>query len=243
MAYDFSGSSQYLEWNQLTALNGVSAATFSLWTKNPASQPNSYARVFSQCNGSNVGVQAWHEGSDGTSLTCFEGTGTAYYKIATGSLSASTWTHVWIVYDGSQAAGDRWKVWVNGTAKTITASGNAATTLGSPTASLILGAGSGGATQAQGSMAEFAIWAGTAITNTTVISNIASGKNPQDATNGYPTGLSFYAPLKANVTDRIANLTNTVASATLDAGDHPAVDDPPSGGGGGGRRTCAGLVV
>lgn len=230
MAYDFSGTSQYLAWNQLTALNGSAAATFSLWTKNNASQANSYARVFSQCNGSNVGVQAWHEGSDGTSLTTFEGTGTAYYKIATGSLSASVWTHIWIVYDGSQAAGDRWKIWVNGTSKTVTASGNAATSLGSPTASLILGGGTGGATLAQGSMAEFAIWGTTAITNATIISNIAAGRNPQDATNGAPTGLSFYAPLKANVTDRIAGLTNTTSSATLDGADHPTVDDPPSGG-------------
>lgn len=243
MAYDFSGS-QYLAWNQLTALNGTDKATFSIWMKNAASQSNSYARFFSQCNGSNVGVQGWHEGTDGTSATMFEGTGSAYYKIATGSLSASVWTHLWIVYDGTQAVGQRWKMWVNGTSKTVTASGNAAATLGSPTASLILGAGNAGSLPIQGSMAEFAIWAGLALTDGTLISNIAAGKNPQDATNGHPTGLSFYAPLKANVTDRIAGLTNTTATATLDNGDHPIVDDPPSGGGGGGsRRISSGFLA
>jgi hypothetical protein len=164
------------------------------------------------------------DSNDATNLkiiTNDAGGGDTEGKLGTGNIDTS-WTHIYIVYDGTLSAGSRLAAWKNGSAVTI-AQNSADTSIGTNTAAFQIKAGSNNGYKA---IAEVALWIGEAVTDSGVISSLAGGGNPLSVR---PTGLDVYCPLKSDAVEVIATESGTVGSGITQNADHPTVDDPPGG--------------
>lgn len=232
MAYTFTRTTgEYIRWAHISALDeqGLLSASFWVYSSGLAA----YDRVFAQYI-TNEGVQVYLESSTSSEdRTLYIRWGNAvlynYYKQLI--IPELGWHHVFISYNGSLSMGSRIRAWVDGTEISGWNFAEAPSLIGTATGDpfTVGAASSGGGNSMGGAIAEVAMWIGEAITDTTLISNLAAGRNPLDATNGRPTGLDWYAPLRTDAVEVIHTETGTVTGVSTST--HPSVDDIPGGGG------------
>lgn len=137
----------------------------------------------------------------------------------------SAWKHYLVVFDGTLAIGSRARLFIDGTEQTRSSGTGAGASIGTNTEPFVVGLDHAGSSATY--FAEVAIWIGSAITDAGKIAQLVAGDNPLAVQS---SNLAFYARYKDDANDQIGALTGTVTSATYEASENPAVDDPPSGG-------------
>ena len=182
----FDGVDDYIDCGNISALNGVTEATWMGWFKR--SVPSGVHYIFG----------TWGTGSTTKQFTVLQmaSTITVYMANSVGtqktmnqitySFSVDTWYHLAFVYNEAEASNaDKMKVYVNGALQTNTKSGYALTTLNSSTASFEIGKlGGYTANKFNGKIDEVAVF--TSALSPTNISAIYNS--------GVPADLSSYSP-------------------------------------------------
>lgn len=231
MSYSFDGVNDKITYQHISLFdNPEDKCSISFWVKPDATPTTGWAFMLSQqaSNSLNGWVIQHYSSEETYPAFHFRNNTTDPFQYKVNALSAGSWSHVFVTYDGSQSAENRVKAWVNGTSLApLNGTQYSSSTLGTTTVDFEIGA-RGSELWWKGKIAEVAMWIGEAITDeATVIDLLAGGDNPEAVKN---TGLDFYAPLKANATDRKSLVSVTSNTATLDTDDHPSVDDPPAAG-------------
>jgi hypothetical protein len=124
------------------ALAGLSHFSISGWIR-PSGTTNGAIVTKWDLGGSN-GSWAFQTSSSNTQLRMYISsgagdTGLNYVDTTNANLSASTWYHVAMSYDGSQAAGSRVKMYLNGVPLNTSVTGTIPSTIATSTSSLIFG--------------------------------------------------------------------------------------------------------
>jgi len=186
---DFDGVNDWVETANITELDGVAAFTFSGWIYFDTTSTMSF-------------ITKWDEGSQHQfaiqrNSGVAPGGGEIRVYIATSltggmasdtvdGVSISAWHHIAVVYDGTEAAADRIKIYIDGSSVAVTNYGTVPTTLTSATSTVKLGSFGGTLTRYMGgNLDEMALWA-SALTagNITTIYN-----------SGLPASLSDLSPV------------------------------------------------
>jgi hypothetical protein len=220
MSYYFNGTGHKVSFSHLANLDGATQVTVSWWQKNAASTGS----IVDQVSG-NYGFLCVPNTGDVPPkglLTAFRNNTTNYlnFDFTYGGYTFG-WTHFLVVYDGSLGSTARVRVWSGGTERSRTSGSSDASVGSTGTAALNIGENS----QAT-YLGEVAIWVGSAITDSTKISDLVAGRSPLAVQS---SNLVFYARLKDGPDDSVGSKTGTVTSATLYASENPTVDDPPAG--------------
>lgn len=228
MSYRFASTDTSIDYAHRSAFDAATKFTLSMWVKYSVDgRLNGYwgPMQYASFNGWTLN----QDSNDATNLKWVTNAGDGgdmEGKTGAGNIGTA-WTHLYLVYDGTLSAGSRLAGWKNGSAITF-ATNSADPNLGTNTASFQIKAGSNNGYKA---IAEVAMWAGEAITDSGVISALAAGGNPLSVR---PTGLDVYIPLKTDAIDTVASEAGTVGSGITQNADHPTVDDPPGSGPGDG---------
>ena len=139
----FDGADDYIDCGDITAFDNATELTLNGWIK--ISSPFVNDTIMAKwLHGSQACITIQLDTSDIEELKVFVASGLAdggsNYTITTdSSLVVDTWYLVSVVYDGSEAAADRIKIYVNGTLKSTSVSGTIATSLTSATSTFELG--------------------------------------------------------------------------------------------------------
>jgi hypothetical protein len=139
----FNGSTDKIDFGNITALNGVAALTLELWI-NPASLSSGLQDILRKFDGASAGwgietgtgtvgeltgLLVWAENGNASSYA---------YTAGGGILTTATWYHVVCVYDGSQSTdANKLKLFVNSAQKTLTFAAAIPSTVGSPSNAVI----------------------------------------------------------------------------------------------------------
>lgn len=146
-AVDFGGVGDLMVPYSSTLLpHGGTGLTIELWTKSTGMAANkALATQWDYTGGTNNGgAWALTRSSSGTGLrfTISSGvtdTGTNYAETGSGLMSANTWYHVVATYDGTQSAGNRVQLYINGVSRSSTITGTIPSTLSPDTSNFYLG--------------------------------------------------------------------------------------------------------
>lgn len=130
----FDGTNDRVDYSDMTILEGISQATWSMWV-NPTSLSTSQGILVKANNASTA--QSWAimtDASDSTAVRVRIATGgtdvSTYGVTPTGALANGRWTHIEAVFDGTGAANtDRLKIYINGTPQTLSFTGTIPSTL------------------------------------------------------------------------------------------------------------------
>lgn len=162
-AYDFDGVGDYLDVGTWTGLDGLDKFTVSFWAKtDPADTGTGWLYGF---DGTNP-ITRWRLEGDECRFFVYDGA-TATYDYINAFAPTGDWEHFVGVYDGTQGSSiDRLKVYRDATEATVVAvGGTVPTTLNAPGDTVFeVGANGAGLNSYAGTMDEFAIWAGVALT-------------------------------------------------------------------------------
>tara|TARA_B100000427_G_scaffold329423_1_gene345569 strand:+ start:656 stop:1300 length:645 start_codon:yes stop_codon:yes gene_type:complete len=183
----FDGVDDYMDCGNISALNGVTEATWMGWFKRNV--PSGVHYIFG----------TWGTGSTTKQFTALQmaSTVTVYMANSVGtqktmnsitySFSVSTWYHLAFVYNEAEASNaDKMKVYVNGALQTNTKSGYALTSLNSSIAGFEIGKlGGYTANKFSGNIDEVAIF--TSALSPSDISAIYNSGVPDDLTSYSPT--------------------------------------------------------
>lgn len=192
--------------------NGISppsAHTMAFWYQNTAVPSNTGTNQdvvsLSDATLAYNSVFAWHHGSASFKTFFFREAGGAYQNVQiASSLSANTWYHIGLTYDGTNI-----KVWLNGVVEATTA---AAVPTGAVNPKLSLLSGSGGTLSTDdGTLAEVGLWTGVALASSDMLA-LAKGFSPQLV---YPTALAAYLPLVRDIFDQRGNALQTSGDTTV----------------------------
>ena len=139
----FDGADDYIDCGDITAFDNATELTLNGWIKTGSPFVNDTIMA-KWLHGSQACITIQLDTSDIEELKVFVASGLAdggsNYTITTdSSLVVDTWYLVSVVYDGSEAAADRIKIYVNGTLKSTSVSGTIATSLTSATSTFELG--------------------------------------------------------------------------------------------------------
>lgn len=127
------GLNDHLNLGATTALEGQSGFTFETWIK-PVSMDAGTERIFSKRSGNTnrIEISMGSGGSvdaDRQFLTVHICNGTnETARIPNGSVPLGIWSHIAVIFDGTQSGADRLKILVNGIPQTVTLSPTATTT-------------------------------------------------------------------------------------------------------------------
>jgi hypothetical protein len=230
MALRSDGTGSVVYTNHLSALDGAQKLTLSFWAY-PESGGDNFGHWVSQQGaasggGSTHGFAVLKDAADQTKLfLAFRNNSSAEISLsATGILTTDAWNHVYIVYDGTQAVSDdRLKLYVGGSAKTLTqTSGTTPTALGTTDQPVRLFVdSSASALNIAGRIAEVALWAdaipplGTSPMND-LMNALRRGVSPL----WYPHALQAYLPLIRDGADWTQR-SGPVASSAFTVTEHP----------------------
>jgi hypothetical protein len=225
VAIGFDGVDDKIDYaNHLTAFDGATKLTISVWVY-PQNGGNNFgywidAMGAASGEGNTHGWAVLRDGADETTLfLAFRNASSTESATApNGTLTADTWKHVYIVYDGTQAAAnDRVKLWVNGSTVSLTYFGTQPSSLGTTDQAVRLG--SGESLFGKGRLAELGIWTdaipptGTSPMNE-LLNVLRRGTSPL----WYRHNLLFYAPLIRTAEDRLGRSgTATVTGTTVES--------------------------
>lgn len=182
---DFDGVDDYIDCGNISALNGVTEATWVGWFKRAGS---GLYNLFTTYGATTTTRQFAAQGSSSTLTTYMANSGGTQKTMNTinYSFSVDTWYHLAFVYNEAEASNaDKMKVYVNGVLQTNTVAGAALTSLNSSTASFEIGKlGSYTSNMFEGKSDEVAVF--TSALSPTNISAIYNS--------GVPADLSSYSP-------------------------------------------------
>lgn len=194
MAREFNGTSDKIVYGNISGFNGRATLTISMWIY-PLTGGSAYGYVLDALGAASGegNIHGWaflNNAADETApyFAFRNGSDVPEFIAGTGSLTASTWQHLYIRYNGGLAADQRLRFWVGGSLDSDEdLSGSSVTTIGTTDAAFQLGVGE--TTQFwNGRMAEIGIWLDA---DETRIADMAAGKAPSF----YETNLHVYIPL------------------------------------------------
>lgn len=232
-AYAFDGVDDLISYPHLSETDGASRLTISAWIYPISGGGYKYLLGGIGNNGGGAGASAGfgvqqYSGID-TLYLAFRGSGTERGKA--NAFTAEAWNHLWIVYDGTQAAASRLRAWVNGSQITSFDVNGAdePTSLNTHDQPFTLAYGEGwSGSYSQCRLADIGILFGRAVTDGSTISAVAGGSS----VGHYVQTGDFWASFRVNGNDENGGRAATISGATL-------VDGPsltyPSGGGGTGN--------
>tara|TARA_Y100000310_G_C20652708_1_gene800323 strand:+ start:500 stop:2116 length:1617 start_codon:yes stop_codon:yes gene_type:complete len=179
---DFDGTNDYIDCGNISALNGVTTATWTGWFNRDAAG-SFYMMSTWGTTGAELqftplqtatSLNVYMANSDGAQKTMFTHTSLTF--------TAGTWYHLAFVYDEAEVSNaDKMKVYINGVVQVNAAAGAALTTLNAATSDFEIGKLGGYATnEFNGNIDEVAIW-DTALDANTITSIYNSG-TPNDLT-------------------------------------------------------------
>ena len=130
------------------------AATDCLWCKyNNAASQRSWAIETGTTNASGIRVTI--------PTSTSEADGTTYGETPTGQLTASTWTHITVVYDGTATGNaNRLKIYINGVKQNLTFAGTIPASTQATTSNALVGESSDGARNFPGTIDEMKLYGG-----------------------------------------------------------------------------------
>ena len=216
MARRFVGT-DLADWGDIAAFDGLSQLTLSAWVKVTDSASGDGTAVV---DWSGVALDGWAlEFNYDNSWFVF-----AVRRAADGyrysyapSLPIGSWVHVACVYDGSLANADRAKIYINGSAATVTHVANGGNqyppaTLTTNTLALAFQNNRSDNTL---DMAEVCLWSGVALSSSQVSTlYAANGKG-----NSVSPGANLWSRMTGMITDETATYTPSITGTTLVA--HP----------------------
>jgi hypothetical protein len=183
----FDGVDDYIDCGNISALNGVTEATWMGWFKR--SVPAGVHYLFGTW-GTGATTKQFTVLQTASAMTVYMANSVGTQKTMnsiTYSFSVDTWYHLAFVYNEAEASNaDKMKVYVNGALQTNTGSGYALTTLNSSIASFEIGKlGGYTANKFSGNIDEVAIF--TSVLSPSDISAIYNSGAPDDLTSYSPT--------------------------------------------------------
>ena len=218
---DFDGGSQSINCGNVSALTSSSSFTISGWFTQTTL--NQYRMLFGQSGGvsSIVGVYTYTDGNMYVDLR--NGSSTYGYFDYSTVISADTWFHLAMVFDGSGASNsDRLKLYINNLEMTLTYNATIPTSTSSSVLDFNIGIIAGYSYEWLGKMAQVAVFeTSLSAAQITALYNSGTPVNPMALT---PLPIAYY-PLGGSSTGSSSTLTTpneSVPSAT--------VFDFPSGG-------------
>jgi hypothetical protein len=162
-AYTFDGSSSYVDMGDMPSTESQSQLSWAFWVK-----PNSLSTTDCLlCKANNSGGQyAWTAqtgaGDSTKILGSVDSTGSSgndYAQTPAGMLVNGTWTHVVMVFDGTQGANaTKFKIYVNGIQKTLDFSGTVPSATVATTSNVRMGATADGNRYFNGLLDDVKIW-------------------------------------------------------------------------------------
>ncbi|MEK9809947.1 MAG: LamG-like jellyroll fold domain-containing protein, partial [Candidatus Nanopelagicales bacterium] len=134
MAREFDGVDDFISYSHISAFDGIAAIAISCWIR-PEDGGSNWSGPF-DAMGASTGEGTTHgwavQKEDADETTCFLAFRNANADAVqglTGSLTLSTWRHLYIRYDGSLAGDQRLRFWVDGVQNSAT-NANTPATLG-----------------------------------------------------------------------------------------------------------------
>jgi hypothetical protein len=220
MSIGFNGSTDYITWGDVAALDSLTKLTVSMWLYNDGFSAANYHGFIHKYNDDGAGDQGWgmvcQAGISIQDLILFARNGdfsTAY--TGAGPLTVNTWHHVHWIYDGTQATNSsRLRLWIDAVEQPLTFAGIVATSLPNVANPLTLGRNI--AQYMTGQMAEVGVWTGVAITDAETIFPLSFGFTPEHFV---PQSLEFYAPLVRGIYDEYGGATPSTTGTSVN--DHP----------------------
>jgi len=171
LSFDKAG---YIDFGNVTSLNGVSSFTFESWVK--VDTWNNWAFIFvkEESSTSRIGVQL---GETEGELLCLLGNGTKAYGKAFGLFTLGKWFHLAMVYNGNgEKNADRLKLYINGILVDMKFTGTIPETTPNNTASLKY---SHPTNCLDGAMAESRFWSNPR-TSAEIVSNLYTELSTND---------------------------------------------------------------
>jgi hypothetical protein len=148
-AYSFNGNSNFIWVGLVQQLNGSPAASISYWINSSLSFPQNAAGNYGtaighwkhdgQFNGP-IGIQLTNISDGSLDVSLIGGQGTSSNP---GIINANNWTHICVIYNGSQAINQRISLYINGHFNQFINVNNSPTTLGSQATRTYFGAACG----------------------------------------------------------------------------------------------------
>jgi uncharacterized protein (TIGR02145 family) len=148
-AYSFDGISNFIWVGLVQQLNGSPTASISYWINSSLSFPQNVAGNYGtaighwkhdgQFNGP-IGIQLTNISDGSVHVSLIGGQGTSSNQ---GIINANNWTHICVIYNGSQAINQRISLFINGNFNQFINVNNSPTTLGSQATRTYIGAACG----------------------------------------------------------------------------------------------------
>ncbi|MBL7817975.1 MAG: T9SS type A sorting domain-containing protein [Saprospiraceae bacterium] len=151
-ALRFDGTNDYVSVPNIATFNSLTAFTVEAWVNTTVG--TGYRAILTK--GNNIQLAIY----DSNDIYCRIASGTdAYGFTTTAVLPINTWVHVAAVYDGSQSNNaTRLKIYINGTAQTLSYAGTIPTSVNTNSAAIKIGATTSGAEYWSGRMDEMRLW-------------------------------------------------------------------------------------
>jgi hypothetical protein len=239
-ALNFDGTDDYVDFGDVDAIDGASTLTMEAWiyVESYGSFPTIIAKT--ESNSNTVGITLDNGTGVLTALTRNGASGAGQDGLGktTTTVSLNTWTHVAMVFDGTQSGNsERLKFYINGVEEALTYSNTIPATLPNTSDNLTIGRYSSGGFYFDGSIEEVRIWStarsGTDIAtyyqNEVIGSNsdlIAYYKLNQGEADGTNTNVTTVKDASNNCNDgTITNMALTGTSSNWVAG-HAGVPLP-----------------
>ena len=159
-SFEYDGVADYLEGTTTYSdLNAVSRATFSLWVKPSLTGTQVLSRLSNSTSSTAFVYQLFVLSTGEINMQIGDTTKRA--RTGTSVLTADTWSHVLVTYDGSLSGGSKTKIFINGVDST-SSDVTSATSLDNASYALQIGRRDFGTSLSYlGFINEFSIWAGT----------------------------------------------------------------------------------
>jgi hypothetical protein len=211
---NFTGTNNYVNCGNLTALNGASRFTVETWVY--LESFDSFKAIFAKYADANNGIElqiAATHNSTNTALTVLARNGASTSGTTAGlPVFLQQWSHIAVVFDGTQTGNaSRLKLYVNGIQQTLSFSGTVPATTSSNTAPFLLG---GETTVApnhfSGMMDDARIWT-TARTQSQILYNMKSPVSPTES------GLLAYYMFNQGVAGGSNPTATTLTDSTANA--------------------------
>lgn len=225
MAYAFvRATGDAIGYTHLTALDGDSTFSVSLWAKASLTGTPNYDALVSMCattGGNGWALERYYNQAQQFQFAIYPSPyGDTY--LSSGTALSTAWAHYFFAVNTDATDETVVRGWINGVEiGSWVHAFSGPMTVGTNTAPFVIGSSKtdGAGRTFQGELAEVAVWSDTN-TNTGEISELAAGRLPPAVR---PTGLVFYRTLRQDPDEGTGTFTATVVGATVST--HPAAVD------------------
>lgn len=201
---DFDGTNDEITLGEMNALDNVGTFTIETWIKE-TEKVGTNAYFWSTGNSANDNMYFVRQTSNNRWFLNMTTGGSSAQVIVTAAINAD-WTHFAIVYDGSEAAADRVKIYFDGVAQSTTISGTVPTTTPTVSGDFLIGISSwfNLGDNYDGIMDEFRIWS-TARTAGEISANMND-----EITSNTSDLIAYYKMNQGNADQTNTNVTTLV---------------------------------